>query len=75
MRWIPPKNLSYGSPLGGKLRSSTFELLVILCSPLQTVLQVWQVGGSIGQVPVLLAKPQTYMNFSGEAVPPPHYAC
>ncbi|KAG6431672.1 hypothetical protein SASPL_109754 [Salvia splendens] len=24
--------------------------------------------GSIGQVPVLLAKPQTYMNFSGEAV-------
>lgn len=26
--------------------------------------------GSIGQVPVLLAKPQTYMNFSGEAVGP-----
>lgn len=24
--------------------------------------------GSIGDVPVLLAKPQTYMNFSGEAV-------
>ncbi|KAL8532015.1 hypothetical protein ACS0TY_008571 [Phlomoides rotata] len=26
--------------------------------------------GSIGQVPVLLVKPQTYMNFSGEAVGP-----
>nr|AFK38602.1 unknown [Lotus japonicus] len=26
--------------------------------------------GSIGDVPVLLAKPQTYMNFSGEAVGP-----
>ncbi|XP_051114472.1 chloroplastic group IIB intron splicing facilitator CRS2-B, chloroplastic-like [Andrographis paniculata] len=26
--------------------------------------------GSIGQVPVLLAKPQTYMNFSGESVGP-----
>ncbi|KAK7290119.1 hypothetical protein RIF29_04318 [Crotalaria pallida] len=24
--------------------------------------------GSIGEVPVLLAKPQTYMNFSGESV-------
>lgn len=26
--------------------------------------------GSIGEVPILLAKPQTYMNFSGEAVGP-----
>ncbi|CAK9169845.1 unnamed protein product [Ilex paraguariensis] len=26
------------------------------------------IGGSIGEVPVLLAKPQAYMNFSGEAV-------
>ncbi|KAI5428190.1 Chloroplastic group IIB intron splicing facilitator CRS2-B [Lathyrus oleraceus] len=26
--------------------------------------------GSIGEVPVLLAKPQTYMNFSGESVGP-----
>ncbi|KAK4740904.1 hypothetical protein SAY87_024492 [Trapa incisa] len=26
--------------------------------------------GSIGEVPVLLVKPQTYMNFSGEAVGP-----
>ncbi|KAL0462015.1 UNVERIFIED_CONTAM: Chloroplastic group IIB intron splicing facilitator CRS2-B, chloroplastic [Sesamum latifolium] len=27
-------------------------------------------AGSIGEVPVLLAKPQTYMNFSGESVGP-----
>lgn len=32
-------------------------------------------AGSIGQVPVLLAKPQTYMNFSGESVCPPCYVC
>lgn len=24
--------------------------------------------GAIGEVPILLAKPQTYMNFSGESV-------
>ncbi|XP_022772092.1 uncharacterized protein LOC111314715 [Durio zibethinus] len=26
--------------------------------------------GAIGEVPILLAKPQTYMNFSGESVSP-----
>ena len=26
--------------------------------------------GSIGEVPILLAKPQAYMNFSGESVCP-----
>ncbi|KAL2499438.1 Chloroplastic group IIB intron splicing facilitator CRS2-B [Abeliophyllum distichum] len=30
----------------------------------------WDSAGSIGEIPVLLAKPQTYVNFSGESVEP-----
>jgi len=28
----------------------------------------WFVAGFVGEVPVFLAKPQTYMNLSGESV-------
>ncbi|KAK3017094.1 hypothetical protein RJ639_007668 [Escallonia herrerae] len=39
--------------------------------PMNTIQSKALIGiGSIGEVPVLLAKPQAYMNFSGEAVGP-----
>lgn len=52
-----------------------FSLLLLLClslgipwSNLVVILFCAISAGSIGEVPILLAKPQAYMNFSGESV-------
>lgn len=51
-----------------------YSILFVVIFVLLTNVELWRVlcdglgAGSIGEVPVVLAKPQAYMNFSGEAV-------
>ncbi|KAK2361719.1 Chloroplastic group IIB intron splicing facilitator CRS2-A, chloroplastic [Trifolium repens] len=64
-----------GNKYHGTRHNVGFEIIDSLSRnegiPMNTIQSKALIGlGSIGEVPVLLAKPQTYMNFSGESVGP-----
>lgn len=64
-----------GNKYHGTRHNIGFEMIDKLSQaqgvPLNTIQSKALIGiGAIGEVPILLAKPQTYMNFSGESVGP-----